>query len=196
MNASITKQDRKNAKNTCIILAVLLAICIVFATIFGIAIPVSRQLSGVGANNEEIKSQINGKDGSDYFLLTDYSIYRFDALTDEMISTFSLSEIQNKLQEQGDFDRLVPGSLNQWGVKYVEGLETDSYIVYDGNGNLFKLTDDGVQLHMTDDYYLSEKKDVVKGCDNLGGDMYILTLTNSNHYYVRQFDFNNLSNSA
>lgn len=194
MNASITKQDRKNAKNTCMILAVLLAICIVFATIFGIAIPVSRQLSGVGANNEEIKSQINGKDGSDYFLLTDYSIYRFDALTDEMISTFSLSEIQNKLQEQGDFDRLVPGSLNQWGVKYVEGLETDSYIVYDGNGNLFKLTDDGVQLHMTDDYYLSEKKDVVKGCDNLGGNMYVLTLTNSNHYYVRQFDFNNLSN--
>ena len=196
MNKSITKQDRKNAKMTSIILSVLFVVCTILSTVFGILIPTSYQAKSLGANQEEIKAQINGKDGSDYFLLTDYSIYRFDALTDEMISTFSLSEIQQTLQEQGDYDRLVSGSLNQWSVKYVEGLEKDYYVVFDGNGNIFKLEDDGKNLHMTDDYYLSEKKDVIKGCENLGEDMYVLTLKNNNHYYVRQFDFSDLSVGA
>ena len=193
MNKSITKQDRKNAKMTSIILSVLFVICAVLSTVFGVLIPVANQMVALGPNKEEIKAQINAKDGSDYFLLTDDSIYRFDAFTDEMISTFSLSEIQKTLQEQGDYDSLVPGSLDQWSVKYVTGLEDDSYIVYDGNGNIFRLQDDGVNLHMTDDYHLSEKKDVIKGCDNVGEDMYVLTLTNSNLYYIRQFDFSNLS---
>ena len=50
---------------------------------------------------------------------------------------------------------------------------------------------------MTDDYYLSNQKNVVKGCDNIGADMYVLTegvsANGEKEVCVNQLDFNNLS---
>ena len=144
MAIGVTNQDRKKARNTTVILSVLLAFFTLLTVIFGILIPSSSEKRTVGAS-EPIKALVEGEDGTDYFLLSDTAMYRFDAFTDEAISTFDLSKVEAFLQENNDKEKLLEGSLNQWTAKYVEGHNgEDFYLLVDGNGNIFKLLDDGV----------------------------------------------------
>ena len=193
MNLGITQKDRKAAKLTCIILSVLFVVFAAISAIFGILIPRTDEIKAVGAQNEEIKSLVEGKDGTDYFLLTDNAMYRYDAFTNEYISTFSLLEIETLLQSKGETEKLTGGSLTQWSIHYMGVGEQDYYIVNDGNGNLFKLQDDGKNLTLTEDYCLADSKTVFKGCDNVGSDLYALALTSTNNYYVYKYDIEDLS---
>ena len=193
MSLPITKQDRKKVKTTHIVFAILFALFTLLSILFGVLIPDAKEVQALGEGKEDIRGVVETKDGNDYFLISDEAMYRYDAFTNELKSVFSLSEIEKLLKDKADYDRLVKDSLNQWSARYVPGDNADYYVVNDGNGNIFKLLDDGTDLHLTDDYYLSEEKTVVKGSDNASSDLYLLTLSSSNFFYVQQFDVNALS---
>ena len=196
MSIGVTNQDKKKARNTTIILSVLLALFTILSVVFGALIPTSNEMRTVGAN-EPIKELVEGADGTDYFLLSDTAMHRFDSFTDEQISTFALSEVERLLQEKGDKEKLLEGSLNQWSATYVAGDDgNDYYLLVDGNGNIFKLADDGVSLSMTEDYFLVDAatgKLDVEGYDDENGMLYCLVLEKDSSYYVYRFNLNDLS---
>ena len=195
IDSMITNQDRKRAKATHILLAVLFVIFAILTTLFGVMIPHTKIAKTLG-DGEEIKAQIEGKDGTDYGLLTDYAFYRFDMYTGELRSTFSLSEITDMLQKKGESDRLIEGSLSKWSAKYTGAAGQDYYLMYDVNGNIFKLLDDGINLTLTEDYYIAEKKLEIKGMDNLDSDLYVLMLQSDNSYHVHKLDVNNIKGGS
>lgn len=195
MNFGITNKDKKRAKATFVLLSVLFAICAVLTTLFGVLIPSTEVVKSLG-DNQEIKGLVDGKDGSDYFLTTDTFMTRFDMYSNEEISTFYFSEVEKMLKANGDYEKLSIGSLQQWSSVYVGAMEQDFYILYDGNGNLFKLQDDGVNLTLTDDYNLAQKKRLVRGCDNVGEDLYVLTLDSDNSYRVNHFAMASIGSGA
>ena len=195
----ITNQDRKKAKTTTMILSVLLALFTLLTVVFGLLIPSANEIKTVGAN-EQIKHLVEGKDGDDYFLLSDKAMYRYDAFTDELLSTFNISDIETRLRANDDEDKLLADSLTQWGATYVEGKNgEDFFLMIDGNGNVFKLLDDGVSLSMTDDYYIVDavtgKLDMAS-YDYIGNALYCLLLEKDNSYYVYRFDLDNLNAGA
>ena len=195
----ITNQDRKKAKNTTLILSVLLALFTLLTVVFGLLIPSANEIKTVGAN-EQIKHLVEGKDGDDYFLLSDAAMYRYDAFTDEHISTFEVSNIAARLRVNDDEDKLLADSLTQWGATYVEGQDgKDYFLMIDGNGNIFKLLDDGVSLSMTDDYYIVDaatgKLDMAS-YDYIDNALYCLLLEKDNSYYVYRFELDNLKAGA
>ena len=193
MSLPITNQDRKKVKTTYIVAAILFALFALLSILFGVLIPDAKEVQALGEGKEDIRGIVETKDGSDYFLNSEEALYRYDAFTNELISVFSFSEIEKTLKDKGDYDRLVKDSLNQWSARYVKGDDGDYYVVNDGNGNLFKLADDGKNLQVTDDYYLADKKTVVKGCDYVENALYCLTLGSDNFFYVQQFDVNALN---
>ena len=193
MSLPITNQDRKKVKTTYIVTAILFALFALLSVLFGVLIPKAKEIQAFGDSKEDVLGMVESKDGTDYFLTSKEAMYRYDAFTNELISVFSFSEIEKLLQDKEDSDRLVSDSLNQWSARYVQGEGVDYYVVNDGNGNLFKLLDDGKNLQVTDDYYLSDKKTVVKGCDYVGNNLYFLTLGSDNFFYVQQFDVNALN---
>jgi hypothetical protein len=75
MAIGITNQDRKKAKNTTIILSVLLALFTLLTVVFGLLIPSPNEMKTVGAD-EQIKMLVEGEDGTDYFLLSDTAMHR------------------------------------------------------------------------------------------------------------------------
>ena len=189
----ITNQDKKKAKNTTLILSVLLALFMILTVVFGLLIPSSNEIKSVGAN-EQIKQLVEGEDGEDYFLLSDKAMYRYDAFTDEHISTFEVSNIVTRLRANGDDEKLLADSLTQWGSMYVAGQNGEDYfLLIDGNGNIFKLLDDGVSLSMTDDYFLVDSttgKLDMAGYDYIGNVLYCLLLDKDSNYFVYRFDLN------
>ena len=195
----ITNQDKKKAKNTTLILSVLLALFMILTVVFGLLIPSSNEIKSVGAN-EQIKQLVEGEDGEDYFLLSDKAMYRYDAFTDEHISTFEVSNIVTRLRANGDDEKLLADSLTQWGSMYVAGQNGEDYfLMIDGNGNIFKLLDDGVSLSMTDDYFLVDSttgKLDMAGYDYIGNVLYCLLLDKDSNYFVYRFDLNNLKLGA
>ena len=173
MTFNMTNQDREKAKRTCIVFAGLLAVFLCLSLLFGILIPRAKDIKTLG-DGQNILSQIEGVDGSDYFLMTENTMYRYDSLTGEEISTFSLTAIEDMLKKDGKYEGLVSGSLKQWSVKCIADMEETYFIVYDASGNLFRLKDDGKNLSLCDDYYLAQKNTVIKGSDNVKGDLYLL----------------------
>ena len=196
---NVTNQDKKKARNTTLILSVILVLFTVLTVIFGVSIPKANEMKWVG-DGEKIKELVEGKDGDDYFLLSESAMYRFDAFTDEHISTFNLSEITTFLENNGDQSKLLDSSLNQWRAKYIEGENgADYYFLIDGNGNIFKLKDDGVRLTLTDDYYLVDAttgKLDVNAYDVQDGQLYALMLQSDSNYYIYRFDAENLHNGV
>ena len=150
MSFHVTNQDRKAAKSTCIVFAVLLAVFACLSVIFGVLIPRTDEIKALGESREEIRSQVESKDGDDYFLMTDNTLYRYDSVTGEEISTFSLLSIEEMLKKDGKYDGLIAGSLKQWSVTCIDDTATTYYIVYDASGNIFRLTDDGKNLSLSD----------------------------------------------
>ena len=57
MAIGVTNQDKKKARNTTVILSVLLALFTLLTVIFGVLIPTSNEIKTVGAN-EPIKSLV------------------------------------------------------------------------------------------------------------------------------------------
>ena len=64
MAIGVTKQDKKKARNTVVILSVLLALFTLLTVVFGLLIPKANNIKSVGAN-EPIKEMVEGKDGED-----------------------------------------------------------------------------------------------------------------------------------
>ena len=95
MNFNVTNKDRKTAKTTSMIFAALLAVFLCLSILFGVLIPRAKDIKALG-DGKAILSQVEGKDGSDYFLMTEDTLYRYDALTGEEISTFALKTITDK----------------------------------------------------------------------------------------------------
>ena len=188
MSLNITKQDRKAAKSTCTVLAVLLVFFVCLSVVFGVLIPRAKDVKALGAN-QEILSIVEGKDGGDYFLATATDLYRYDALTGAQLSVFPLTSIADMLKREGKYDTLVNGSLNQWSVHCFPQTDGAAYIAYDSSGNIFRLTDDGVNLLLTDDYYLASEKTVIKGCDSLNGDLYLFAQRNNISYVEKRSVF-------
>ena len=185
MSVHVTNQDRKTAKSTCIVLAIVLAVFACLSVVFGLLIPRTNEIKALGESREEIRSQVESKDGDDYFLMTDNTLYRYNSVTGEEISTFSLLSIEEMLKKDGKYDGLIAGSLSQWSVSCIRDMEATYYIVYDASGNIFRLTDDGKNLSLADDYYLATSKTVIKGSDNLKEDLYLFAM-NKNISYVQK----------
>ena len=80
MNFNITNKDRKTAKTTCLVFAALLAVFLCLSVLFGVLIPRAKDIKALG-DNKAILSQVEGKDGSDYFLMTKDTMYRYDSAT-------------------------------------------------------------------------------------------------------------------
>ena len=190
MSFNITNKDRKTAKTTCIVFAALLAVFLCLSILFGVLIPRAKDIKALG-DGQNILSQIEGADGSDYFLMTEDTMYRYDAKTGEEISTYSLKEITDKLIVDEKYDSLVGGSLKQWSVKCITDLDKICYLVYDASGNIFRLNDDGVNLTLSDDYYLAKTHTVIKGCDNVKGDLFLLA-QNNNLSYIQKMSVTDL----
>ncbi len=181
MSLNITNKDKKTAKTTCIVFAALLAVFLCLAIVFGVLIPQSKEIKALG-DGKKILSQVEGVDGSDYFLMTEDTMYRYDSLTGEEISTFSLNTITKKLQADGRYEECISGSLKQWSVKCIADMEETYFLIYDACGNIFRAKDDGVNLTLCDDYYLTKTDMVIKGCDNVKGDLYLLAQINNLSY--------------
>lgn len=199
MAIGVTNQDKKKARNTVTVLSVLLTFFTILSVIFGLLIPSTQEVKALG-DNEPIKEMVEGEDGDDYFLLSDKAMYRFDSFTDEQISVFSLSKIDDLLTQTGDKDKLLANSLNQWSAKYVPGQNGEDYfLLIDGNGNIFKLLDDGVNLTPTNDYFLANEqtgKLEVKSYEEHGNTLYVLLLEKDSCYYIYRFDIENLQAGA
>ena len=191
MHLPITTQDRKKSKVTCIILSVLIAIFTALSIIFGNLIPQTNVQKTMQNNGEEILALMDGKDGSDYFLASDSRLERYDSLTNKMISQFEFSTIENALAQKGI--TLPAGSLLGCSLTYLTGLTEDYFVLYDLYGNFFKLKDDGVNLTLTDDYYLADKKTVIKGMDNVGEDVYVLANKSDASNYVQKWNASNFA---
>ena len=195
MAVGITKQDKQKAKNTVVILSVILILFTILSVLFGCLIPKAKEIKFLG-NNEEIRQMIESKDGNEFFLLSDDGMYRIDTFTSEQKSAFALSQIRTMLEDNGDADKLLDGSLTQWKAKYVEGKDgQDYYLVLDGCGNIFKLKDDGLNLTTTNDYFLADSttgKLDVKGFDNQDEVLYVLALDKDSVYNIYRFDADNL----
>ena len=191
MSFNVTNQDRKAAKSTCIVFAVLLAIFACLSVVFGVLIPRTEEIKALGESQEAIRSQVESKDGDDYFLMTDNTLYRYNSVTGEEISTFSLLSIEEMLKRDGKYDGLIAGSLKQWSVTCIDDMDTAYYIVYDASGNIFRLTDDGKNLSLSDDYHLATSKTVIKGSDNLKEDLYLFA-QNKNLSYVQKMSVTDL----
>lgn len=199
MAIGVTQQDKQKAKNTAVVLSVILALFTLLSIVFGVLIPKAHEVQALG-NNEQIKALIEGKDGDDYFMLSDAAMYRFDAFTNEQISKFELSEVSEMLQRKGDSDKLLADSLNQWTAKSVPGENNKEYLLLiDGNGNVFKLLDDGKNLSVTEDYFLADEttgKLEFKFYENKDNLLYTLLLQKDSSYYIYRFDIENLSAGA
>ena len=190
--ANISNQDRKKARVTFYVFAVIFAVFTLLTVLFGILTPRAIEVKALG-EGERIRSQVETKDGTEYFLTSEQGLYRYDAFTNELISTFRVDEIEKMLTLKNATPNIA-GSLTQWSFRDVSNAAGDNfYFVYDGNGNLFKLADDGVNLTVTDDYYLVSQKTIIKGCDYLGDSLYLLTQESDNGYRVREYDVNNLA---
>ena len=195
MKYSVTKKDKKAVKATCIVLAFLLVILATLATVFGILNPKAEEKKSLGG--EAINGQVEGKDGSDYFLTTNEALYRYDTYTNDKISVFYFSKIEEMLKEEGfSQDNLGGGSLKNWRVTYVGYGDKDYFLVYDANGNLFKLEDDGKDLHVTKDYYIAKEKTVIKGVDYLDEKLYLLLAIGYNTMEIHQFDLSSVADGA
>ena len=190
MSFNITNKDRKTAKTTCLVFAVLLAVFLCLSILFGALIPRAKDIKALG-DGKNILSQVEGVDGSDYFLMTEDTMYRYDSLTGEEISTFSLSDITDMLKADGKYESLVSGSLKQWSIKCIDGVENPYFLAYDASGNIFRLNDDGKNLSVANDYYLVKTHTVIKGCDNVGEDLYLFVQSN-NLSYVQKASSANL----
>lgn len=199
MAIGVTNQDKKKARNTVIVMSVLLTFFTLLTIIFGVLIPVSKEIQTLG-NNEEIKELVEGKTGDDYFLLSDTAMYRFDSFTNEQLSVFQTSEIKNVLEKNGDLDKVLANSFNHWSAKYVAGKNGEDYfLLIDSNGNIFKCIDDGVSLSVTNDYFLANAttgKLEVKAYEELETTLYVLLLQTDSSYYIYRFDIENLSAGA
>ena len=91
MNFNITNKDRKRAKNTSILMAVLFVVFAVLSVVFICLTPNKQTVKSLGENQELIKSQAEGATGDDFFMLSETAIYRYDSFDNELISTFSFS---------------------------------------------------------------------------------------------------------
>ena len=191
MSLNVTNKDRKTAKTTSIVFAALLAVFLCLSILFGVLIPHAKEIKALG-DGKNILSQVEGKDGSDYFLMTEDTMYRYDALTGEEISTFSLKSIEEMLKADGKYDTLVGGSLKQWSIKCIADTDETWFIAYDASGNIFRLGDDGVNLSLTDDYRLAKSHTVIKGCDNVKEDLYLLVQIN-NLSYIQKLSITDLA---
>lgn len=196
MKYSVTKKDKKAVKATCIVLAFLLVILATLATVFGILNPKAEEIKSL--DGQAIQGQVEGKDGSDYFLTSNDALYRYDTYTNDQISVFYFSDIEEMLASEGiSKDELLAGSLiDQWRVTYVGTGDKDYFVAIDGNGNIFKLEDDGVNLSVTKDYILAQEKTVVKGMDNVDEKLYLLVAVGYEALQVQQFDLLNLQGGA
>ena len=161
--------------------AALAAVFLCLSILFGVLLPRTKTVKTLG-DGEAIIAQVEGADGSDYFLMTKDTMYRYDSTTGEEISTFSLNVIADMLKAEGKYDSLISGSLNQWSFKCIPDLEEIYYIAYDACGNIFRLKDDGKNLSLTDDYYLTKTHTVIKGCDNVNETLYMFAEINNLSY--------------
>ena len=198
MALGVTNQDKKKARNTAAILAVVLALFTLLTVLFGLLIPTAHEVKALAG--APIKALVEGKEGEDYFLLSDKGMYRYDAFTHEQISSFNFDKIDALLQEKGDKEKLLTDSLKQWSAKSVPGKDGKQYLLLiDGNGNIFKLLDDGVNLTMTEDYFLSDSatgKLEIKNYEDQGDKLYALLLQKDSSYYIYRFDIENLRSGA
>lgn len=193
MGTIITKKERKKVKTTCVIFAVLFLISTIITLLFANAIPKTNEVKHIGEEGETIQHLIEGADGSEYHILTDRTMYRFNSFTDELISSFNLAQVERKLRDKGDYNKLINGSLVYWSATYLQGENNGYYILSDGNGNLFKLSEQNGSLIVEDDYYLVSSKTSLKGSDNVGNDLYLLALESDNSFNVHKLDITNLA---
>ena len=194
MNFNMTNKDRKTAKTTSLVFAVLLAVFLCLSILFGVLIPRAKDIKALG-DGKAILSQVEGKDGEDYFLMTEDTMYRYESKTGKEISTFSLTKIADMLKEDGKYEGLVGGSLKQWSVKCIADMDETYFLVYDASGNMFRLNDDGVNLTLCKDYYLTPTHTVIKGCDNVKGDLYVFA-QNNNLSYVQKMSVTDLASGV
>ena len=192
MKYSVTKKDKKAVKVTCIVLAVLLLLLATLATVFGILEPKAEEKKSLGG--EAIQGQVEGKDGSDYFLRTNEALYRYDAYTNDKISVFYFSEIEEQLSNDGvSQDALRGGSLSNWKITYAGVGDKDYFLAYDDGGNIFKLEDDGENLSVTKDYFLAKEKTIIKHVDTLEDKLYVLSAVGYNPMEIRELNLLNLA---
>ena len=195
MKYSVTKKDKKAVKATCIVLAFLLLILATLAVVFGVITPKAEEMKSVGG--QRILGQADGKDGNDYFLTTEDALYRYDAHSNDRISVFYFSQIQDMLADDGKSESdVLAGSFDQWKVKYVGVGEEDYFVAVDGNGNIFKLADDGKNLSVTKDYLLADKETVVKGMDSVDGKLYWLVAIGYEAMQIQELDLTDLSSGV
>lgn len=195
MKYSVTKKDKKAVKVTCIVLAVLLLLLATLATVFGILEPKAEEKKSLGG--EAIQGQVEGKDGSDYFLMTNEALYRYDAHTNDKMSVFYFSEIEEQLSKDGvSQDALRGGSLKNWKVTYAGVGDKDYFLAYDDGGNIFKLEDDGENLSVTTDYFLAKEKTIIKQVDTWEEKLYVLLAVGPNPMEIQQLDLLNLASGA
>ena len=190
---NVTNQDRKNAKATYIVFGILFAIFTCLSVLFGVLLPNTEEIKALGENGELLEALIEGKDGEDYFLLSreTATLYRFETDNNRQISTFSMSEIADKLKEKGDYQEGFDERLTQWSVSCIGDLDETYYLACDGYGDIFKLKDDGKNLTVTDDYYLAPEKTPFKAIDNVKDDLYVWAQWKGGNY-VRKYSVGNL----
>ncbi len=195
MKYSVTQKDKKAVKATCIVLAFLLLILATLAVVFGVITPKAEEIKSI--DGQKILGHVDGKDGTDYFLTTEDSLYRYDSYSNDRISVFHFSAIEDMLTDEGvSKDDLVSGSLDQWKVKYLGLGEKDYYVVFDGNGNIFKLEDDGTNLSVTKDYLLASQKTVIKGLDGVEEKIYLLAAVGYEALQIHELNLASLQGGA
>ncbi len=199
MSLKVTNQDRKRVKNTAVVFSVIFIVCAVFAGIFAIITPRTKNIGTIGANQELLQSIVGTHDGETYFLQSKNILCEYDSFTNEQIQELNLTKlIKDKLDQDEVGANLIKNSLNEWRmVSALSGASNDYFLVVDNVGNMFKLKrNESGKLLVEDDYRLTGTSKAFKGIDNIGNRLFsLVTMTSAqgSYFYVEEYDFENLA---
>lgn len=187
---------------TGVVAAVVTAVAIVAAILFGSMLPSKtsfREVVPVGGGSAEetkITSMALGNGGEEYFIIGKAAFEKRSANDDELLAKRDYkAEIKRLVAEKGV--QTKTGSLENFICKYVETSAEEGYLLaFDGRGNIFKYKDSADGITLTDDFYISSSNDEYMELCYDGNEAYAVFKTEEAVMELRKFDVRNLSDGA
>ncbi|MCQ2796296.1 MAG: sugar ABC transporter permease [Bacilli bacterium] len=193
-NLRVTEREKKLAKKTGLVFSILTGVFAILVIVLACLYPRSSSIYNVGDSGEPLTAITTGKDGETYFVNSDNYIARYNSSNNELISTIPFHKIiEEKVKKDGSESKLLDNSLKQFAIEVLtDAKETDYLVFTDSNGNMFKFIDDGVNLTICDDYYISNTAQKIRGTYCEGDNLYSIFATGDTFNFYT-FDVSDLT---
>ncbi len=189
------KPNKKKARNTIILSAVLVIIFAVAAILFGVSMPRTNTIKDVGGEDIATSALFDGDDGKSYFIASKNKLEEHDMETDALLQSVDYYSDISKALDENDYP-LVDGNLNQFYFLYVNEEKTNDFLlVQDNRGNLFKYEKDDTGLVFSSDCLIRDSSYELKKMSFSNDELYIIYNIN-NRYVLEEYDINSLSSGA